>query len=70
MTLTNQLPEKAHFDRILALELEITELRTDLKELMSAAKQAGIDTKLLRRSIKLALEDEDKKGNYIDDFLA
>lgn len=54
-------PEKPHFDRIFALEREIVERRGDIKELYSAAKQSDIDVKLLRRSVKLALEDEDKK---------
>ena len=59
--MTNQ-PEKPHFDRIYRLSLEIEERQIDIKELYKAAKEAEIDVKLLRRSVRLAMEDEDKKA--------
>src|ERR1700679_399247 len=61
LKMTNQ-PEKPHFDRIYRLSLEIEERQIDIKELYKAAKESEIDVKLLRRSVRLAMEDEDKKA--------
>ena len=58
----NAPPEKVHFDRIYRLMLEIEERQIDIKELFTAAKDADVDVKLLRRSLKLAMEDEEKKA--------
>ena len=60
--IANTPAEKVHFDRIYLLSLEIEERQTDIKELYKAAKDADIDVKLLRRTVKLAMEDEDKKA--------
>lgn len=55
-------PEKPHFDRIMRVELEIAERKEDFKALWQSAKETeGVDVKLLRRAVKLALEDEDKR---------
>ncbi len=54
-------PEKPHFDRILRVELEIAERREDLKALWQSAKNAELDVRLMKRAVKLALEDEDKR---------
>lgn len=59
--MTNQ-PEKLHFDRIYRLLLEIEERKEDIKGLYQSAKDADIDMKLLKRSLRLAMEDEDKKA--------
>lgn len=58
--IANAPAEKPHFDRIYRLSREIEERQIDIKELYKAAKEAGVDVKLLRRSVRLAMEDEDK----------
>ncbi len=54
-------PEKPHFDRIMRVEREIAERREDLKALWASAKDAELDVRLMKRAVKLALEDEDKR---------
>ncbi len=54
-------PEKPHFDRIYALAKQNAENAEDIKELYKSAKDGGVDVKLLRRTVRLALEDDDKK---------
>lgn len=59
--MTNQ-PEKPHFDRIMQTEREIASYKEDLKALWQSAKDA-LDKdalKVLKRGVKLALEDPDK----------
>lgn len=55
-------PEKPHFDRIYRLLIEIDERKEDIKALYQSAKEADIDMKLLKRSLRLAMEDDDKKA--------
>lgn len=54
-------PEKPHFDRIYALAKQNAENAEDIKELYKSAKHSDIDVKLLRRTVRLALEADDKK---------
>jgi len=57
----SNLPEQPHFDRIYRLAKESKENAIDIAELYKSAKAAGIDVKVLRKSVALALEDDDKK---------
>jgi hypothetical protein len=56
------IAEKPHFDRIMQIEGEIAERREDLKALWQSARDAldKDDLKVLKRAVKLALEDPDK----------
>jgi hypothetical protein len=55
-------PEKPHFDRLMQAERDIASYKEDLKALWQSAKDA-LDKdalKVLKRAVKLALEDPDK----------
>ena len=49
-------------ERFERLASEIADLRTDQKEIMSEAKSAGYDPKIIRALIRERAEDEDKRA--------
>ena len=49
-------------ERFERLASEIADLRTDQKEIMSEAKSAGYDPKIIRALIKERAEDENKRA--------
>ena len=65
MPASNQ-PEKPIFDRIVALETEIAERKTDIKALYDSAKEneeIGKDgVKTLRKAVRRHMEDLDKRA--------
>lgn len=65
---------KAYFKKIMAIESEMDELKEDRKELYKSAKEAGVDTKILRKVVSRARrdrhevdEEDDKLAIYEDD---
>ncbi len=59
--LANQPPENPFFMDIISLEVEIDEHKADIKQLYADAKTEGIDVKLLRRTVKLHMEGDEKR---------
>lgn len=62
---------KSTLSQIVATEREVDGLKTDIKELYGAAKDAGINTRALRVAVKRSMESPTKKAEReeLDDLV-